>query len=84
MLVQNTLKKLIQVPLTSHLAHQRGEPVTKEHVKYLSQELANVATRPHYRDDAAIIVRTLHKFSCGGHSSSHSNTFHVHFHPHAT
>ena len=33
--------------------------VTKEHVKHLSQELANVATRPHYRDDAAINVRTL-------------------------
>ena len=48
--------------------------VTKEHVKHLSQELANVATRPHYRD-AAINVRTLRKLSRGGHSSSHSKTF---------
>ena len=48
--------------------------VTKEHVKHLSQEPANVATHPHYCDDAAINVRTLRKFSLGGHSSSHSKT----------
>ena len=54
--------------------------VTKEHVKHLSQELANVTTRPHYRDDAAIMLRTLHRFSC---SSSNSNTFLARFPPFA-